>query len=280
MEFGFPSTHPHELVLFFYPSPGLNWTNPRSLTFTTTRNKLLGRPRGIGHVSILLRSPGRFELTGMTQLHGNEGRKEVLFGGYGLGILLHNFVGALEDSEKLAPELVKRSRDPGKLSYLRVSVNEPIADRLFGYLSEFRAKLYDLWYGMRNRPLYGEGSGCSAFGASFLETAGLLREEFRKEWTRTFKIHSDLVGGPITGKRVSVLELLRRADRWALDEEPHETGFFWDPDLMHSWTVRTHEKETRSPSGSYSPEEWNSATGLSIDSREAVPPSGPVFRRD
>jgi hypothetical protein len=278
MNFGFPKLHSHELVLFFYPSPGLNWMNPRALTFTTARNKFLGKSRGIGHVSVMIRTPARMELTGMTQLHGNEGRNEVLFGGYGLGILLHNFIGAMELGTKLAPELERRSKSAGKISYLRVAVNEKITDRLFKYLDEYRSNRYDAFYGMRNRPLFGEGSGCSAFGASFLETAGLLREEFTREWTRSFNIPRDLIGGPISGKKVSVLDLLRRADRWALADEPHEKGFFWDPDLMHSWLVRTHAKEKAFPTGVFQSEDWNASLGVSIDAREAVEPTGPIFK--
>jgi hypothetical protein len=277
MTFEFPERHSHELVLFFYPSPGLNWRNPKALTFTTVRNKLLGRERGIGHVSVMIRTPTAFTLTGMTQLFGNEGRREVLFGGYGLGILLHNFRGALEDGTKLVPELVKRSHAPGKLSYLRVAVNEPITARLFRYLAEYRKNGYERCYGMRNRPLYGEGGGCSAFAASFLETGGVLREEFRREWTRTFNIPRGLIGGPITGQKVSVLEVLRRADRWAREDEPHEKGFFWDPDLMHSWLTRTFEKEKATPSGIFQTEVWNSARGLSWDAKSVNPPTGKIF---
>ncbi len=276
--FEFPKLHSHELVLFFYPSPGLNWMNPKALTFSTTRNKLLGRSRGIGHVSVMIRTPTDFVLTGMTQLLSNEGRNEVLFGGYGLGILLHNFKGALEDGAKLLPELEKRSRNAGKLSYLRVAANEQITGRLLEYLSEYRKNGYDQCYGMKNRPLFGEGGGCSAFAASFLETAGVLRDEFRREWTRTFNIPHDLIGGPITGKKVSVIDLLRRADRWAQENEPHEKGFFWDPDLMHAWLERTHTQERKFATGVFQAESWNSAIGLSLDAKSATPPSGRIFQ--
>jgi len=278
MNFEFPKLHSHELVLFFYPSPGLNWMNPKALTFTTALNKLSGRSRGIGHVSIMIRTPTEFVLTGMTQLDRNEGRNEVLFGGYGLGILLHNFKGALEEGAKLMPELVKRSRQKGKLSFLRFAVNAEITSRLFQYLNEYRTKGYDRFYGMKNRPLHGEGSGCSAFGASFLETAGILREEFRREWTRTFNIPRDLIGGPITGKKVSFLEMLRRADRWALEDEPHEKGFFWDPDLMNAWLLRTYAKEKADAAGIFTPETWNASIGLAFDAKEALAPTGQIFR--
>lgn len=278
MTFAFPKQHSHELVLFFYPSPGLNWTNPKALTFTTARNKLLGRPRGIGHVSVMIRTPNEFALTGMTQVDKEEGRNEVLFKGYGLGILLHNFRGALEEASKLIPELEKRSRSANQLSFLRVAANEEITGRLLRYLEEYRTLGCDRYYGMKNRPLHGEGGGCSAFAASFLETAGILRDEFTREWTRTFNIPHELIGGPITGKKVSVLEMLRRADRWALEGEPHEKGFFWDPDLMHAWATRTHAKEKSFPTGVFGTEAWNAASGLFLDAREAAAPSGEIFR--
>ncbi len=278
MKFDFPAKTPHELVLFFYPSPGLNWMNPKGLTYTTTRNKLLGRPRAIGHVTILVRSPDGFFLTGMTQLLQNEGRREVLFGGYGLGILLHNFKGALEKQEKLIPELEKRSLKPGWLSYFRVATNEKTNARLREYLEAYKKNNYDAYYGMKNRPLCGEGSGCSAFAASFLETAGILSNEFRREWTRHFNIPHDLIGGPITGKKVSVIDVIRRADRWAQENEPHEKGFFWDPDLMHAWLVRTHDREIRNPSGEFIPETWNASAGIAWDMSAQSPPTGKIFQ--
>jgi len=220
MTFDFPKKHPHELVLFFYPSPGLDWSNPKGLTWTTAKNTLLGRPRSIGHVSIMVRSGDEYFLTGMTHENKKEGQAEVLFKGYGLGILLHNFKGALELRERLVPELLKRSLKPGWLSYLRVTTNEQINDRLREYLNEYEKSGFHNSYGMKNRPLHGEGSGCSAFGASFLETAGILRDEFSREWTRYFNIPHDLIGGPVTGKKVSFLDIIRRAKRWAYGKEP------------------------------------------------------------
>ncbi len=277
LTFDFPSHHPHELVLFFYPSPGLDWSNPKALTFTTARNKLLGMPRGIGHVAVLVRSPERTELTGMTQTNKNEGRSEVLFGGYGLGILLHNFAGEMEQGDALVNELLRTSNRKGKLSYLRVLVNDKVAQRLFTYIDEFQAKNYGRYYGMRNRPLYGEGSGCSAFAASFLEVAGLLKDEHRSAWTRTFNIPRELIGGPSTGKKISVLTMLRQANRWAHDHEPHEKGFFWDPDLMHRWLVETYEQVASKSDSALARETWNQTIGIRVDAQNTIPPTGKIF---
>ena len=79
----------------------------------------------------------------------------------------------------------------------------------------------------------------------------------------------------MTGKHVSVIDVFRRADRWALEEEPHEKGFLWDPDLMHAWANRTHAE----PGGSvFRPEKWHAAIGVALDAKDIVPPSGEIFR--
>jgi hypothetical protein len=281
-DFDFPRMSDHELVFFFYPSPGLDWSSPRGLTVTTALNKLLGRPRGIGHVSVMVRSGEREVLTGMTQSKKGEGRREVLLDGYGMGILFHDFSGTLEEAEKLAPELVRRSRREGSLSYLRVAVNAGIATRLLAYVEEFRARGYDRVYGgMRNRPLHGEGAGCSIFAASFLELAGLMHEEYERSWVRRFNLPHHLIGGPKAGRKVSLLAL-GTAGRWAEEHEPHEKGFFWDPDLMHDWLERRY-REIKSGSVAegalrFEPETWNLARGLRYDASSAPVPTGRIFQ--
>jgi hypothetical protein len=277
MNLHFPKSHPYEVILFFYPSPGLKWDTPRALTLTTTRNKLLGLPRGIGHVTVLVRSPDQSRFTGMTQLNKKEGRKEVLFEGYGLGILLHTFKGVLEEADELTPELEKRANRPGQLSYLRIKTNEAINQRLFAYMDEYKRMGCQQWYGMRNRPLYGEGGGCSAFAVSFLELAGILLDEFKTEWTRSFNIPKEWIGGPSTGKKIAVHRMILNATRWATNEEPHEKGFFWDPDLMHAWAMKRYARELVAPTGEFNTEIWNQAKGLWIDASEEAAPTGKIF---
>jgi len=280
MKFDFPQKHSHELVLFFYPSPGLNWSNPKGLTFTAAFNKLIGRPRSIGHVSVLVRSGDQFFLTGMTQENKDEGQREVFFEGYGLGILVHNFKGALEKQDDLIPELCKRAKKPGWLSFLRIQTNEKINERLHEYFETYQKNKYYHSYGMNNRPLHGEGAGCSAFAASFLETAGVLEKEFEREWTRQFRVPANLMGGPKLGKKVSIIDILLKANRWADEHEPHEKAFFWDPDLMHGWIMRNHDREIRRPTGDFQVDQWEKSSGLIMDARGLTPPSGKIFKHE
>lgn len=267
---------PAELTLYFYPSPGLDWNSPAGLTRTSGVNKLLNRPRSLGHVSVRVKCEGIDILTGMTQENKLEGRQEVLFKGYGLGILLHNFKGELEKKEELEPELALRSKS-GELSYLRFRTNRAICERLAKFLDEYKAKGGNRVYGMVPRPLYGEGGGCSAFGAAFVETAGFMLPEFEKSWTRSFLIPKSYIGGPSTGKYVSPIHMMF-ASRWANENEPHEKGFFWDPDLMHAWAVQTWEKEKAQPSGRYQTELWGKAKGLVVDQQAARVPASELIR--
>jgi hypothetical protein len=260
----FPKTSAYDLTLFIMPSPGINWATPGSLTRTTLRNKLLKMPRGIGHVCIMLRGPDREELTGMTQKESNEGRPEVLRKGYGLGILLHNFVGELERAEELVPEINRRSKK-GNLTYARFDLSEAAGKRLFQYLDEYRARGGDQWYGMRNRPRHLEGGGCGPFAGSCVEIAGLMTKEIETAWTREIRIPLDYLGGPITGKFVSPFKLML-AREWAKETDAHEKGLFWDPDLMNEWTLR----QTQSV-------QWRNARGAVLDFRDHTPVPEPIF---
>lgn len=276
----FPKTHTHDLTLFFYPSPGMDWSSPASLMKSTVKNKLIKRkPRSIGHVSIMLRTPDSIQITGMTQLDKQEGRNEVLFRGFGLGILTHTFKGELETTEHLAPELVERAKQDGILSYLRFDISAETMMRLKRYLKEYSDSGAGNQYGMKPRPLYGEGSGCSAFAASFLENAGLMTDDLRSAWTRSFRIPEKYLGGPHHQKHVPIWKLLF-ARSWAPHDEPHEEGFFWDPDLMHDWLLKKFARERLQPSGNCQLEYWHRSIGISIDARSVATPTGPVLLKD
>ena len=276
-----PHQHPHELTLFFYPSPGLDWSSPWGLARSTANNKLRRKPRSIGHVSIRIKSEHSERpidiLTGMTQKHYDEGMHEVMFFGYGLGILLHDFAGELEKPEKLAPELIERSKT-GRLSYLRFELNRTCIEKLKKYLDNYKSVGADQHYGMPHRPLKGEGGGCSAFGASFIEVLGLMKDEYFKNWTRTFNMPKKLIGGPNTGKYVSPLHMYWHGRQWAKDDEEHIQGFFWDPDLMHNWCVDTW-KSDQEHSKIFLKEQWHESHGLVLKQHDHTPIDTPLFQK-
>jgi hypothetical protein len=278
-----------ELTLYFYPSPGgVNWESPKTLARSVMGNSLTpskSAKHSIGHVSVRwncfppMGEAGEFQ-TGMTTATDSEERDLLLSKNVGLGILFHTFEGRLQEEREIESDLEARLEN-GKVSWITFEIREPSCLRLVQYYDEFRGYGYDRFYGLPLRPLYREGAGCSAFGASFLELAGVLEPEFRERWTRQISVPLDLIGDPATKKEVGILTLLfsGRADRWARADEPHRDVFFWDPDLMHRWVLEKWQAEKRSPSPDYRREKRGKALGLIVD-RMAVPtPRGPIWNQ-
>ena len=272
----FPRTHPYELVLFFYPSPGLDWSSPRSLFWCTLRNRVIfRRPRSIGHVSVMVRTPTGFYFTGKTQKYGHEGQREVLLDGYGMGILMHTFVGEMERAEELAPEALSRSMKKDYLGFARFEINEGIATRITDYLREYVERGAHNFYGMRPRPRYAEGGGCGPFAASVVDIAGFLSDEMRAEWTREFCIPYALIGGPGYKRYVGFWEIFFTS-KWATRDEKHELAQFWDPDLMYQWMIR-HRND---PKKKDSVEIWNQALGICFNYKNSPIPTEPLFLKN
>lgn len=232
--------------------------------------------RSIGHVSVELRVNGELRfLTGMSQVGKNKQSAELLFAkSRGLGVLFHDFKGRLETSEELLPELEKRFRS-GKLSFITFQLNAITASRVERYLREYRENGGHEHYGLPNRPLYGEGAGCSAFGASFLEVAGVLDPLYREKWTRLIRVPRAFVGDSKAGRKVSILKVLQ-CRAWATESEPHESVFFWDPDLMHQWVIATWDA-CRTSNDSNRASKKN-ARGLLLNRTEVVAPEEPIWR--
>ena len=274
-----------ELTVYFIPSPaGIDWSTPGSMVKDVLKSQVGGKAHSIGHVNIRIDCPtlGRTALTGMTS-EGNTEERELLFErGYGLGILFHTFLGRLDRENEIEPDLLAMARER-RLTSVRFAISTPTCARLLEYLDGFIARGDYLKYGLPNRPRYGEGAGCSAYGASFIEIAGLMNDEFRVLWTQNKRVPEILAGGPMTGERVSVLDLLdqRKNARWAL---PHlEKGwdlFFWDPDRMDTWVRDTWERESRTPVSvrRYRPEIHLGGPSLFIDARRVPTPRDPIWK--
>jgi hypothetical protein len=211
----------------------------------------------------------------MTQKYAHEGKSEILLKGYGMGILYHDFVGELEEAKFLESEL-KLRLDEGSVSFLTFKLHKAQAIRLRHYLDRFKELGCDRHYGLSLRPLQSEGGGCSAFAASCLTASGVMRPEFEQNWTQTVRIPEALIGGP--GKPyVSFLKTLLTT-RWAEENEPHSSLFFWDPDKMHQWLEKTYSNllnsRERSP---YLPLRHKKAQGLFIDCSALDCPEGSPF---
>lgn len=235
-----------ELILYTMPPPGsLDWSSPRSLLFgAAIANRLtfthVKHKHTFGHVFIELRGPdGQSEFAGSTTAPDAPSDADFITKhGYGLGVFYANFRGALDTRESLEPQIADREKS-GRLGFITFKLNRAQYNRLATYLREYKERGYDKIYNGLNRPREGLGAGCSAFGISFLEVGGFHRPMFAQQWMVHVRLPEQLIGGPTTGRRVSLMAAA--LGRWAREDEPHRVLSLYDPDLIFKWIVRMHQ---------------------------------------
>lgn len=275
-----PPARADELTLHLYPTYlGLDWSTPASLARSALLNSLpdllTKNGTSIGHVTVEVSCsrPERRVVTGMTQADLDESRRMLFGHGLGLGILFHDFKGKLEDRARIEERLAKRA-GKGTSSFVTFRISPKACARLVRYFDEYEAKGYGARYGLPHRPLHREGAGCSAYGASFVKTAGLLSPELQTAWTKTIGVPLRLVGGPLTGARVSLWRLLlSRGSHWAREDEPSKSVFFYEPDTMHAWVLA--KVKERGPG--YEVKTLGRASGIIFDAVKTPVPSGPIW---
>ncbi|MBF0545591.1 MAG: hypothetical protein HQM08_14205 [Candidatus Riflebacteria bacterium] len=284
-----------EFVLWSIPPVDhLDWSTPRAIFYTSTiANRItfhhVGAKHVIGHVFIELRDQnGKRVLAGSTGAPDAPADSDFLLkDGYGLGIFFARFKGALDSTDTLIKQIQDRSTD-GRISFIRYKVSQTTFDRLSRYLREYQERGYDKIYGGLNKPREGQGAGCSIFGISFLELAGLMRQEFVDKWQIHVKLPKCLTGGPITGQKVSMWAVLTE-NRWAKEGEEFLPIDLYDPDLIFSWIQNVWNQEnfskgqkeanpqTRSLYGNIELDSVGQAHGLVYDCRNVPTPTEPIF---
>lgn len=275
--------HAQELTLYSMPSPReINWTTPKGLMITAITNNLTLKHRktkhAIGHVFISLSHKGRdeFVMTGSAPTADSGMKDFVLKQGYGLGILFTGIKGNLEPSEKLLAEIPARAKS-GRIAFIKFKLSEENYDRLKTYLKEYRKRGYGKIYNGLNLPREGLGAGCSAFGISFLEVAGIMHPVWQKEWPIQVRIPMDLIGGPITGKKVPLLKI-STIRKWATEKQPHKLLELYEPFKIYQWIHKAWARESREKTGKVKLLKENRALGLEYDCTHVAPPSEPIFQ--
>lgn len=259
-----------ELTLFTMPSPReINWETPRGMTLSSLTNRVTFRhvktKHAIGHVFVALshKDKDEFVMTGSAPIKDSGMENMVLKEGYGLGILFADIKGALEATEKLMSEIPDRAKS-GRIAFIRFKLSESNYQRLKTYLNEYRRRGYGKIYNGLNLPREGKGAGCSAFGVSFLEVAGLMHPVWEKEWPIQVRIPLELIGGPLTGKKVSVMKALK-IGRWAREDEPHRVLKLFEPYKMYQWIHKEWNRESKSKTGKVKLLKEQNALGLEYD---------------
>ncbi len=237
-----------EFVLYsFPPAAELNWKTPYTLAWGAGVKGRLTFQHGkakhtIGHCFMeLIGTDGTRDITGMTT--APDAPPDVDFitkKGYGLGLLFAPMQGAFDPSQKLDAEL-KGRYETGRVAFFRFRISQAQYARMKKYLTEYKARGYDKIYNGLNEPRKGLGAGCSAFAMSFLDITNLIDPVMNQQWIRRVNIPLDLIGGPLTGKTVSLGKFTTSA-RWAKPGEPARELALYDPQMIFEWLGKEAEK--------------------------------------
>lgn len=246
----------NKLTLFITKSPsGIDWSTPRSLSISTLINTVqsyLGRYRhSLGHVSMRVKCDDLSidQYAGMSRKDFSESRDLVLFGGAGLGSLLHNFQGRMEDREDIVGD-VQHNAETGDVVLLSFLINENACKRVDEFLTYYRQNEFWRNYGLPNRPLKGQGSGCSAFGMGILEIAGVDYSTLDRFWSDHVFVPNGLIGPhnneiyqkgederkkvDTTRSKVSFWKLATGDYKWGEERESVVIKYY-SPDKMYKW---------------------------------------------
>ena len=265
------------LTLYFIPSPmGLDWSSPADIALSALKNRLSFRSHFMGHVFVELECGNQKEQTGMVGKNFDY-LTQLFVHKRGLGILYHSFDGHLEDKADVQEELNDFTAGGSRINFVQFNLNEGQCNRTMTYLKEYRKNNVGRYYGLANRPLYGEGSGCSAFGASFAEVAGVMDMDIKEAWTQTINIPHAFAGPPLQEKGVSIFTLISSGTSWAKENEPHQKLTFWSPDLMFDWVNQKVAKSAVEKF--YKVKEIGYSKGIVIDRSFLPAPSGPIWQQ-
>lgn len=212
----------HEITFYAIPPAGnIDWANPSSLFKSTINCYLKAGLRKhyyvIGHVitqisSPLLDSTVYLSMSGAIQ---TEKLEYVLKKKVGLAALGATLKGHMEQQESIRKGLeLYGKRD--KVRYIKYKVNEEAIKRIMYFVKYYTERNEYGWspcehYNGALYPRYQhEGSGCSAFGVSLLEIAGLLPDSIKKKWMVEINIPMELIGGTLNGnKRIKHRSVLK-----------------------------------------------------------------------
>lgn len=298
-----PRAQPPSVVrLYFMPTAPvkLKWGTPRQLLLTTIEATALNRSHPIGHVAVEVQcrgldDPEHHVFTGASDLQSGAGRQLLLKDELAFSILERAWPGVLETEADLAKSVVDRTRSRDRLAVASFLISDESAGRLLDYHRALQADTHPRYYGFGARPRRGEGSGCSAFGASFLEQIGLLDASLRAAWSQSVRVPLSLMAGYLGHPRIKVAVALisHAAAAWASPGDPHMRLEFFDPDLMFQWTLRLHASGGDLHGLPVQPDPElpraldrryhldglaaRNVKAILVDAREVPTPTGPIF---
>jgi hypothetical protein len=252
----------------------MDWSSPGALALSGLKNRLSFQSRFMGHVFVEFKCRDKKYLTGMVGKNFDY-LNQILIKQRGLGVLFHSFEGRMEEAVDVEREIHELSQTGERLNFVRFLLNVGQCERVESYYTEYKDKNVGRYYGLANRPRYGEGAGCSAFGASFVEVAGQMDFNLKESWSHSVNIPLKLAGPPVTDQGVNLFEVMIGGGSWASEQEAHQKLFFWDPDKMFNWvkkriSLSAVEKQ-------FKVERLNGAQGIVFDRSFLPPAAGPIW---
>lgn len=256
----------NSLTLFVATPPKkLSWKSPSSLLWSTLRSGFKSNFFSIGHAMIHLQCDNTRNLnavnetTGVTSTENSDDKDLVIEDGIGMGILFHTFEGELNSPEYVMKRLEMASELQNRLSTFKILVNEKTCQRLATYIKEYKEKRVDSRYGLSLRPRRAEGSGCTAFGASFFEIAGFLTPEIKKAWSVEMNVQESLIGEPSANKKISIDEILfsEKGQSWAKSGEASRHLVVYDTQLFDQWIRKIWNNRSKGLPTGYSVDQKN-----------------------
>jgi len=279
-------TFGNELTLYFFPSPyKMDWGSPQRLAKSVLKNTFMPTKyllrHSIGHVSTELNceNDGYYHLSGMTTKDKTEDRDLLLKKKIGLGVVFYPMKGMLQSQKEVKDDLEDRYKK-GRMNWLTFKISKPTCNRLKTYIQAYEREGIADVYGLVFNPRKKEGAGCSAFGVSMLEVAGLMTSEYRTEFSQRVFVNNDLDGFSNGEKKVSffkVLAGLKGSIKWVSDKFTGRELFFWRPNLMYEWAQNKIKKVNNRKLNDYKIITRGKTKGLLIDRSKTPTPNEPIF---
>lgn len=269
------------LTLYSFPPPHpYKWRSPHSLLVSTVRNyysKTGNVPRRIlGHMVVELKKDTAVFLTGMASDEISGMKNLLLREKIGLGVLFKQVKGHLEETSQVQAELKMRT-ELSKAAFISFKINDSAYHYLLAFIDSFKLRGYDSLYNGLNMPRAGKGSGCTAFGISFLELINALRPEYDENWAVHMNIPEKLIGSTEKHKKVSVRRIFFTF-RWAANDKPCRKLVLFEPYLIYKWVNELWKMEYDQPESKYQFVQTGLARGIVIDCSQNFPVSSMFIR--
>ncbi|HMK03153.1 MAG TPA: hypothetical protein VK489_03140 [Ferruginibacter sp.] len=264
----------------FPPAHQYRWNHPHSLLVSAVKNYYFSskKPpvRLVGHLVIELKKDSTSIFTAITDDDFTGFKRDILKNKIGLAVLFKPEPGHLENADQIQAEIRYRTRE-SKAAFISFNISDSAYRYLKLYIDSFKIKGYDKLYNGLNDPRAGKGSGCTAFGISFLELVNALSQEYRDEWAIKVNVPEKLIGDTVAKKKVSLWRIFFTF-RWAGGNKPSRPLNLYEPYLVYRWINKVWDNEKATGAGRYRLKKMGRAKGIERDCWSCSP-QFPMFTR-